>query len=236
VDWNNWISAAPYRPFHPVYHPGKWRGWVDFGTGVLGDWTCHIIDPVFWALDLGAPNSVQAEADEYTDPRVRAETFPPGCSIRYEFPARGSRPAVGLTWFDGRRVPPRPPELEPGKDVPGMGAIVLGEKGTILYGSHGAAGARLLPETRWRAYQKPPQTIPRSQGHHEEWALACKQGGRTGSPFGYGGPLTELALLGAIALRFPGQRLDWDSAAMRIANHKEANAWLQPPRRKGWEI
>lgn len=236
LDWNTWLGPAPVRPYHPVYHPGKWRGWVDFGTGVLGDWTCHVIDPVFWALDLGAPQRVTAEADEYQDPRVRSETYPPGCKIRYEFSARGNRPAVTLTWFDGKRTPPRPAELEPGKDIPGIGAIVIGDQGKIIYGSHGAAAARLIPETRWRAYQKPAQTIPRSPGHHEEWAMACKRAGRAGSDFSYGGPLTEIALLGLIALRFPGQTLEWDGPAMRITNHAEANAWVKPDRRSGWEI
>jgi hypothetical protein len=195
-----------------------------------------VVDPVFWALDLGAPMSVRAEAAEYDDPRVRAETYPPGCTIRYEFPARGDRPAVRLTWYDGSATPPRPPELEPDRKIPGIGAIVMGEKGTIMYGSHGASGVQLIPQARMQAYSKPPQRIPRSPGHHEEWVIACKGGRRPGSNFDYGGPLTEIAMLGLLALRFQRQKLVWDSANLRVTNHAEANAWINPPRRKGWEL
>lgn len=89
LDWDLWLGPAPARPYHPAYHPGKWRGWVDFGTGIVGDWVCHVLDPIFWALELDAPVAVTARALEYDDPRVRAETYPPGCVIVYEFPARG---------------------------------------------------------------------------------------------------------------------------------------------------
>jgi hypothetical protein len=195
-----------------------------------------VLDPVFWALELGAPTQVMAEADEYADPRVRAETFPPGSLIRYEFPERGSKPPVVVSWYDGRRRPPRPPELEPNRQLPGIGALVIGDQGKILYGSHGAGGAKLIPEARWRTYQRPARTLARAPGHHEDWINACKKGGQAGSHFGYGGPLTEIALLGVIALRFPGRKLAWDTRLLQITNDREANAWVTPPRRKGWEI
>jgi predicted dehydrogenase len=236
LDWDLWLGPAPSRAYHPVYHPGKWRGWVDFGGGVVGDWVCHVVDPVFWALELGAPTSVEATAVEYDDPQVRTETYPPGCAIRYEFPARGDRPAVKLTWYDGVVTPPRPAELEPNRQVPGTGAYVVGDRGTIMYGSHGASGVQLIPQARSQAYQKPPQRIPRSPGHHQEWVIACRGGRRAGSHFDYGGPLTEIAMLGLLALRFNGQKLLWDSAALRVTNLPAANAWINPPRRPGWEI
>jgi predicted dehydrogenase len=236
LDWDLWLGPAPQRPYHPAYHPGKWRGWLDFGSGVIGDWVCHIVDPVFWALELEAPTSIEAEALDYDDPRVRSETYPPGCVIRYEFPARGNRPAVKLNWYDGGVHPPRPAELDPGRDFPRMGAAVIGEKGGVLYGSHGASGVQLIPQERNRTYEKPPQKIPRSPGHHEEWVDACKGSGRTGSPFEYGGPLTEIALLGLLALRFHRQKLEWDSSSLRVTNLPEANLWINPPRPAGWEI
>jgi predicted dehydrogenase len=236
LDWDLWLGPAPYRPYHPVYHPGKWRGWLDFGGGVVGDWVCHVIDPVFWALDLGAPSRVQAEAPDYDDPRVRAETYPPGCTIRYEFPARGDRPAVTLFWYDGVVTPPHPAQLEPQREFPRTGAVVVGDKGSIMYGSHGASGVQLIPQARMQEFRKPPQTMPRSPGHHEEWIRACKRGTKAGSNFDYGGPLTELAMLGLLALRFHRQELLWDTNSLQVTNLPAANAWTRPPRRPGWEL
>lgn len=236
LDWELWLGPAPVRPYHPAYHPGKWRGWVDFGTGIAGDWTCHVLDPIFWALDLGAPTSAVAAAVDYTDPRIRAETFPPGCIIRYEFPAKGERPPVTIHWYEGSCQPPRPPELEPNRKLPNIGAMIVGDQGTILHGSHGAGGAQILPASRWNDYRRPPRTIPRSRGHHADWLLACKGGAPASANFDYGGPLTEIAMLGVLAQRFNGDKLLWDSPALRITNHPEADRWLRPPLREGWAL
>jgi len=236
LDWDAWLGPAPERPYHPLYHPKKWRGWVPFGTGITGDWTCHVLDPIFWALDLGAPSRVVAEAADYADPRIRAETYPPGCVIRYDFPARGKRPAVRVNWYEGSRKPPRPPQLEPHRKLPEIGAVVIGTGGVILHGSHGAAGAQLLPAARWKAYQRPPRRIPRVSGHHADWLRACKTGQPASANFDYGGPLTEVALLGVLALRFPGQVLEWDRERLRVTNFPAANAWINPPGRKGWPL
>jgi hypothetical protein len=179
---------------------------------------------------------VQAEAPDYDDPRVRAETYPPGCTIRYEFAARGNRPAITLFWYDGVVTPPHPADLEPQREFPPTGAVVVGEKGSIMYGSHGASGVQLIPRARMQEFRKPPQTMPRSPGHHEEWIQACKGRGKAGSNFDYGGPLTEIAMLGLLALRFHRQELLWDHNALRITNLPAANAWIRPPRRAGWEI
>lgn len=236
LDWESWLGPAPARPYHPAYHPGKWRGWVDFGTGIAGDWTCHVLDPIFWALDLGAPASVRAEAVDYADPRVRAETFPPGCLIRYEFPARGNRPPVLVNWYEGSCPPPRPPELEPGRELPRIGALIVGDQGTILHGSHGAAGTQILPASRWAAYRRPAPTLPRVPGHHADWVRACKGGAPSSANFDYGGPLTEVALLGVLAQHFNGEKLLWDSTALRVPNHEQANLLVNPPWRDGWIV
>ncbi len=236
LDWDLWLGPAPARPYHPVYHPGRWRGWLQFGTGIIGDWTCHVLDPSFWALDLDAPTSITATAADYADARVRAETAPPGSVIQYEFPAEGGRPAVKVTWFDGNFAPPRPPELEPQRKMPSIGAVILGDRGRAMHGSHGAGGWQLLPKARNDAYQQPAARLPRSRGHHEEWIAACKGGPGVGSSFEYGGPLTEVALLGLIALRFPGQRLEWDARTATFPNFPAANVLVNPPRRDGWPL
>jgi predicted dehydrogenase len=235
LDWNVWLGPATYRPYHPVYLPGKWRGWVDFGTGILGDWNCHVLDPVFWALDLDAPTSVVAQAEDYGDPKVRAETFPAVCTIDFEFPARGARPPVQVHWFTGK-LPPRPKELEPDRKLVDIGALVIGDRGTIMYGSHGAAGAQLLPAAKDQEYVHPAKTLRRVKGHHEDWIEACKGGPAAGSNWNYGGPLTEVALLGVLAMRFNGQKLDWDSTRLRITNNREAGRLIQPPYRHGWRL
>lgn len=235
LHWDLWLGPASERAYHPVYHPGRWRGWVAFGTGIIGDWTCHQLDPSYWALDLGSPTSVRAESEEYDAPEVRAETFPAVSTVTYEFPARGTRPGVTVKWFTGR-LAPRPEELEPQRQMPKIGALVVGDRGQIMHGSHGAGGAQIIPVEKDRAYQRPPQTIPRVKDHYEDWMRACKDGRPAGSGFEYGGPLTEVALLGVLAQRFTGQRLEWDSAELKITNHGEANQCVNPPCRPGWEL
>ena len=132
-----------------MYLPGKWRGWTPFGSGTIGDWICHVVDPVFWALDLGAPTSIQAEGDDY-DPKKHGDTFPSGSVITFHFPAKGKRGPVKLLWHSGRRAIPSPNDLEAGRKVPQTGAIVIGDKGKIMPGSHGAGGQRIFPEAKDR--------------------------------------------------------------------------------------
>jgi predicted dehydrogenase len=239
LDWDLWLGPAPFRPYHPDYHPLKWRAWLDFGTGALGDMGCHILDPAFWALDLGAPRVIQATSTHW-EPDVSSQTFPRASVVRYEFPERNGRPPVKLSWYDGRLLPPIPEELEPGRKLPGSGALIIGEKGKILHGSHGADGVRLIPESRMREYKRPPQTLPRIKGGHEgDWIRACKEGpGGTpaSSPFEYGGALTEMALLGMIAIRAKDQRLEWDAPGLRFTNNEMANEMLHIRYREGWKL
>lgn len=242
LDWDLWLGPAATRPYHPAYLPGKWRGWAPFGTGVLGDWVCHIVDPVFWALDLGSPSTVVAEAKDY-DPVRHADTFPAGTVVKYQFPAKGNRGPVTLVWYDGTEEPPVPDGVEL-KSLRGTNAFVLGDKGGIRYGSHGATGLRIFPEEQMLAYQRPDPTLPRVAleikdrvaAHHRDWLDAIRNGTQAGSHFGYGGPLTEIALLGAIAIRMLGTTLQWDSAAMRFTNSEAANKLLSPPFREGWQL
>jgi len=236
LDWDTWLGPAKYRGYNPMYLPGQWRGWSAFGTGVIGDWTCHVVDPVFWALDLGAPTHVEALETGDFDPAKHAETFPTGSVIRYDFAAKGKRAAVKLIWYDGAQKPPRPAELEKDEKLPGIGAVVVGDKGKIIYGSHGAGGLRIVPDSQAEGWEKHPKRLAKSPGHHKEWIAACKDGTPSGSNFNYGGPLTELALLGIIAMRFKGRRLEWNSAKMKFANYPEAAPLLTPTFRDGWRL
>jgi predicted dehydrogenase len=236
LDWDLWLGSVAYRPYHPEYHPTKWRAWLDFGTGALGDMGCHILDPAFWALDLGAPESIQATSTHWQK-EVSSQTFPRASIVRYQFPARGDRPPVKLTWYDGRLMPPIPKELEPDRKIPASGAFIIGDKGCIMHGSHGAGGMRLIPETRMKAYTPPPKTIPRVNDSHEgDWLRACKDGNPASSTFEYGGALTEMALLGMIAIRIKDQRLDWDAENLTFTNNDEANKLLHITYRDGWSL
>lgn len=235
LDWDLWLGPAEYRPYNPMYLPGSWRGWMPFGSGVIGDWICHVVDPVFWALDLGAPSTIQAAAKDY-DPKKHADTFPAGSIITFEFPANNKRGPVKLLWYNGTEQIPRPKELEEGRKVPRTGAVVIGEKGTITYGSHGASGVRIIPETKMQAYKRPEPTLRRVKGHHQDWLKAIKNNRPAGSNFDYGGPLTELARLGIIAIQMLGHKLIWDSENMRFTNCDEANQYIKPPYRQGWAL
>jgi predicted dehydrogenase len=235
LDWDLWLGPAQWRPYNPVYVPGSWRRWSAFGTGCIGDWVCHTVDPVFWALGLDAPKTIRAEARGY-DPKKHAETFPPATKVTFEFAAKGDRGPVKLVWFDGQWTPPRPAELEPGREVRKTGGVVMGEKGTIMYGSHGAGSLRIIPESKMKAYERPEPKLPRVKNHHQDWLRAVRTGGQAGSHFDYGGPLTEVALLGAIGIRLLGQTLEWDAENMRFTNSEEANQYVSPPYREGWTL
>ena len=234
LDWDTWLGPVKYRPYHSDYLPGKWRGRVDFGTGAIGDMGCHILDPAFWALDLASPTSVTATVP-FSHNKTE-DSYPVASIIRFKFPARGNKPPVDLTWYDGDLMPPRPDDLEEARRLDTNGAIIIGDKGKILHGSHGARSARIFPETKMQAYTLPPKTLPRVPGHHEDWINACKTGKPASSNFNYGGPLTETVLLGALASRFKNQKLIWNTKTMTITNNKEANALVNPLYRTGWSL
>lgn len=223
LDWDLWLGVAPERPFSPAYHPFKWRGWHDFGTGALGDIGCHSFAPIQRALKLGAPTTVDA-----TSSPLFKETFPVASIVRYEFPARTGMPPVKLTWYDGGLKPARPEGLEPERSLGEGGTIYIGDRGTIYNG-------RLLPESKMREYTQPPKTLPRSPGHYREWLLACKGGEPGGSNFDVSGPQAETILLGNIAL-LTRKRLEWDAADLRITTVPEANELLRSKYRDGWGV
>ncbi len=258
MDWDLWLGPVKQRPYHPIYAPIYWRGWLDFGTGALGDMGCHILDPAFWALDLGNPVSVEANVSYNPTPDIwrhclgnnlppkeevpkyleslRRETYPSASIIRYEFPARGDMPPVNLTWYDGGMLPPRPEGMTKGHG--GNGAFIIGDRGVIKHGSHGAGGCRIIPEEKMQAYMAnpAPKTIKRVESHHKDWLTACKGGEPSSANWNYGGPLTEMVLLGVIALRVPEEKLLWDPEKMEFKNSKEANEFVKPEYREGWTL
>jgi len=229
LDWDLWLGPATQRPYHPCYLPFSWRGWWDFGSGVLGDIGCHQFISIFRALKLGYPTSVEACSSG-----VNSETAPLASIIRYDFPAREGMPPVKLTWYDGGLMPARPEELEEGLHFGDADDnLFVGEKGKML-------GHRLLPESRSKEYGRPPRVLPRSPGHHKEWINACKGGEPAGSNFDLAGPLTEVVLLGNVALRMgqqlyeKGLKLYYDGPNMKVTNLPEANRYIRSEYREGW--
>lgn len=234
LDWNLWLGPAPWRPYHPAYAPFSWRGWWDFGTGAIGDMGAHIIDHPYWALDLGHPTTVQASSTEFTE-----DSFPMASVVRYTFPARGEKPPVKLVWYDGGLTPPRPEELEEGRKMGdgGGGIIFIGKKGKLMASTYGE-NPRLIPETFMKEYKRPEKTIPRSPGIHKEWVEAIKANKKSTTDFSYSGPLTEMMLLGNVAIRCKDKNtiLEWDAEKMEITNLPEANQFLHTEYRDGWTL
>ena len=226
LDWDLWLGPAPQRPFNRIYHPFRWRGWWDFGTGALGDIGCHAFHPIFRALKLGHPTSV--EATSTYNGKVNEETFPLASIVHYQFPAREEMPPIRLTWYDGGLKPRRPDELELDRDLGEGGTLFLGDEGAML-------GHAPIPDSKRREYGRPPEMLPRSPGHFEEWFEACRGGEPAGANFDISGLVTEVVLLGNVAIR-TGKKLQWDSPNMQITNMPEANQYLEREYRNGWRL
>ena len=225
LDWGLWIGPAPQRPYHEAYVPFKWRGWWDFGTGALGDMACHNWDIAYWALELGLPESLEAESSP-----LFKETAPQWSVIRYRFPAIPGRPAVKLTWYDGPKRPPA--ELFEGEAVTTNGSIIIGDKGK-LYIPHYWGDGKLLPKKDFVGFKAPGASLPRSPGHYREWITACKGGPAALSNFDYSAQLTEAVLLGNLAVRLGG-RIDWDAKNMKATGRPEADVFVKRAYRPGY--
>jgi predicted dehydrogenase len=230
LDWNLWQGVAPARAYDPGFVPFKWRGFWDYGTGALGDMGCHMMDGAFWALELGAPSWVEASAANTTD-----FSAPTASVVTYEFPATTRRPSVRWTWYDGNLRPPIPAAVEIGRTLPDNGTLIVGTRVTVLADPNYFT-VRIVPEKAMQemAGGLPPRRFPRIPGgnHFAEWVEACKGGAPAGAAFDYAGPLTEMVLLGNVALR-AGRRIIWDSAALAVANLPAANMFLRKPYRPG---
>lgn len=264
LDWDLWLGPAPMRPYHPTYHPFGWRGWWDFGTGALGDMACHIVDPVFKALKLKYPTHIEASVPPvYTrmwSQDINTESAPAASMIHFNFPARSAQmPAVRLTWYDGNLRPPRPKELGPDEPMGNWdgGVIFVGDRGKIMCDCYGA-NPRLLPLSRMRTFRGVPKTIARVQGNHQtSWVKAIKENNPAlaSSNFDYAGPLTEMVLIGNLAIRsldllekvknsrgqmedaFTGRKqLVWDAQNLKISNYEPANQFIKRQYREGWEL
>ena len=257
LDWEQWVGPAAFRDYHEGLHPHSWHRWTEFGNGSVGNMGNHIIDPAKWALNLGEPVSVELE-------EVRGgsdERWPVSARIRWDFPAREGMEPVTLTWYDGlakgqpydektvgnidcvareaSNRPPRVVELEKkyGRDFGADGSIFIGDKGVMTIGPFGD-GCRIIPEEAHRAFPKPPATLPRVKGtHQDDFFRACRGGDPACANFDYSEPLAEIVLLGDLAMRAGvGCRVEWDGPAMRCTNRPELDRYLKAAYRDGWRI
>jgi predicted dehydrogenase len=244
LDWNLWLGPAPERPYNQAYLPFNWRAWLDFGAGALGDMGCHVMDASFTALKLGYPISVEACTSdivvEMWKKQPNNETYPMASIVHYTFPARGDMPSVKLHWYDGGMRPERPADLEPGREIRwDSGTFFMGDKGTIMTSTY-TDTVRIIPESKMREYKQPAKTLRRvpggSQGHERNWIEACKGNGEAVSNFDYSGPFTETVVMGNLAIRFPGRKIEWDGPNMKVTNLPEANDLVTPKYREGWKL
>jgi predicted dehydrogenase len=248
--WDLYLGpVAEDIAYHPVYHPFNWRGWTDFGVGALGDMGAHLIDHPYWALGLTYPTTVEATSTPWgttqipgAGPQGRALTrqvsYPLAMTAHYEFPARGAQPPVKLFWYDGGLYPPRPAALPDDVILNAEGGVFyIGEKGILLHETYGG-NPRIYPASLMEAAKAVPQKYPRIEGSHPmNWANAAKGQGKPVSPFEYAAALTEVMLLGIVALRAgQGRKILYDAANMKITNLPEANQYLTRQYRPGWEV
>ena len=241
LHWDEWLGPAPKREFHASLHPFNWRGWWDFGTGALGDMWCHTANLAYRALKLEYPTSVWAEATE-----LNPETYPAGAHCTWDFAEREGMPALVFHWYEGKQdngkgekyLPDK--ELFHGEPIADSGSLLVGEKGILYSPNDYGADWKLLPKDKFTTYAAPEKKLPRiGGGDHamkKEWIDAIKGEGKTYSNFDYASPFTETALMGNIAIRLKGTKLQYNGAEMKFTNSEEANQFLSRKYREGWTL
>jgi hypothetical protein len=231
LNWDLWLGCSSSgRTYTRALLPNTWRGFVDFGSGMLGDWGFHIMGPANWGLKLGSPISVQCISVDGLD----SINWSNNDVIKWEFPARDKMPPVTIYWHHGGTGLPVPPGLT-AADIRGYNEIFYGTKGYLGTRSRGES-LGLIPSSKQKDYVKPPQVLPRSPGHFLEWIESLKSGKPSSSDFNITGLWAEWITLGHISLRFPGETLMWDPANLRITNNEKANEYIRPTYRKEWEL
>src|SRR6516162_4914801 len=231
LSWDLFLGVGPSVEYHPIYHPFNWRGWVDWGVGAIGDMGAHLIDHSMWALKLGMPTSVETVSTPFN-----GASYPQATMSFYEFPARGPLPPVKLTWYDGGLMPNKPAELVDEELKQEGGALLIGSKGKLLHDTYGLH-PRLLPKSLNDSFGKPPQKLPRIPGeaHEMNWVEAAKGKTEPSCPFEYAARLTEVMLLGIVALK-AGRKIFYDGENMRVTNLPQANDYLRREYRQGWSV
>jgi len=240
MDWDLWLGPASYRPYHPEYTHAVFRGWTDFGTGVLGDMGHYSFRQIFQILKLELPVAIEAsrvvpweiEGQSWTR-RESHIAFPQASMVHFDFAQRGDMPPVSMHWYDGSLRPPIPPELaNDGRRMLEEGLLLIGDKGKILAGFMGNS-PRIIPESQMKLYKKPAESLPRPENGFDQWVKACKGGEPSAARFEEVAKLSETVNLGNIALRY-NQKLNWDSVNGTFTNVTEANNLLKREMREAF--
>ncbi|MBP8303347.1 MAG: Gfo/Idh/MocA family oxidoreductase, partial [Phycisphaerae bacterium] len=248
LDWDCWLATAREHKYNKGYVNGEWRSWFDFGNGALGDWGAHIFDTAHEFLELGLPTEVEAVKLDGHSPFI----FPQASTLAFRFPARGTRPPVELTWYDGvQNLPPLPADfggavVDPNIPAPtrgrietarmAQGKVIYGEGLTFKGGTHGAT-LSIIPQAKAQEMASRLPPVPRSpSNHYKNFLLACKGQEQCRSSFAVAGPMCQMMALGVIAQRV-NAKLTFDPKTRQVTNHKVANELLDGvPPRKGWEV
>lgn len=236
LDWDLWLGPAPEKPYSSQIAPFKWRGFLDYGTGALGDMGAHIIDHPVWALGLGLPTKIRVEKADRSKPGAEKDSHPSSCIIHYEFAAAEGRGPVEIEWRDGKYEIPRPEGMRGDKETPKNGCLYLGSNHHMMHGSHGG-GPEIIDANHGKC-PTPEKTEERSPGHYVEWVDAIRVGDPSlaKSNFGVAAPLTETLLLGVIgSVLGAGTELEWNPATMSTGN-AEADSMVRHAYREGWAL
>ena len=234
LNWDAWLGAAPEREYVEGYHPFKWRGALNYGTGAIGDMGCHTTDGFYWGMDPGYPTACELVEGE---PVLGKEQFAKSAALKFEYAAKGDRPAFNYYWYEGGKKPKKPDFVKGDKPLPKSGGFINGEKAAIQYMDdygnrikvHSLDGSEIA---------EPEKTLERSEGHHKEWYSACigeKPYDHPKSNFMHAAMLTEAVLIGTIAEKVGG-RIEYDAKNQKITNNPDANALVTKQYRKGWEF
>ena len=230
LNWDLWCGPRAKVGFHSSYAPVSWRDHWQFGLGAMGDFGCHDLDSATWGLNLSPPTTVHMMAAGQTDPRL----IPFGEIGYFDFDATDDHGPLRIHWYSGGLEPPRPEQLPEGKSLPRRGVLFVGSEGVMVCGGAGGKPT-VYPESLAESLSKPEPTIPRSKGHWRDWIDAIKGGPAASSEFGYAAKLTEITLLGVLALR-TGKRLHWDAEAMKATGVPEADDLIHETYRDGWKL
>jgi predicted dehydrogenase len=234
LHWDLWLGGSARRPYHPQYSHFQWRGWWDYGTGAIGDMGCHLLNCATLALDVRDPVSVRGSGEGATE-----DTGPIVSQIEWQFPAHHGKPAWKLFWYDGGRTAPQ--ELFPGKKFNDNGQILVGTKDTFYSPGYNGGGVFKSGATHEDFKNTVTETLPKppvekwDRCHYDEWIAACKGGPKAYSNFDTSGPVTEVVLLGTLALR-AGAPLEWNAKKLKVTNVKFANQWVTKQYAKGWKV
>lgn len=229
LDWNLWLGPAPDHAYCSGIHPSNWRRFWEYGSGTFGDMACHVMDLPFWALNLRHPTFVHAEG-----PEVHPVGAPAWCKATYEFPTENG--PLKFYWSDGGAHFDKVKNTKDHSGKPlsswGLGILFIGEDGMLVadYGRR-----QLLPQNQFEGFEPPPESIPNSIGHWNEWVKACKTGSPTTCNFDYSGALTETVLLGPAAYR-TGKPIEWDAAKLEAINNTDAEQYISKEYRDGFEV